>query len=305
MDEQKILADVLEQYRKGGYQVWVEPRGPDLPPFLPSSGVDAIAKKGTQTVIFQAKVRGGTNEEELPSILLTDEPDIAYAESILRELERLLNPETARSALLLAWAGVESVMRAIARREKVAVDKLGPTELLDLLYERQTLTEQEHRDLVYCMYLRNAVAHGFRASDVPADAVFLLMNLISRLLQTVKGEHRKGGALLTTVVGGELKQVDSLRHMVREATELLEEIVGNSSGIVTAQWERAEAAGGETVVTLRLSDFLGSVTATFEPKELRNKDHLGLRLRRVWGDLLQARSERQLKELRKSQRGGK
>jgi len=94
-----------------------------------------------------------------------------------------------------------------------------------------------------------------------------------------------------------IRQSAELGVLAPQATKLLEEILGASGGLVTAEWDRGEDARGQAVVILRLSDFSGSVTATFEPTELESPAHLRARLRRLWGELLQVRSHKQLQEL--------
>jgi hypothetical protein len=85
--------------------------------------------------------------------------------------------------------------------------------------------------------------------------------------------------------------------LLQQATMRLEEIGGPSAGQVKAEWDRAEDSRGRTIYTLRLSDWTGAVSAAFAPEELRNSTHMRYRLLRLWGDLLQVRSDKLLQDL--------
>ncbi len=94
-----------------------------------------------------------------------------------------------------------------------------------------------------------------------------------------------------------LQRNRELFHLAQKTTEWLEEIVGSSAGLTEAEWDVGEDARGRAVVTLRLSDWTGSVTGVFDPRELESAKETRFRLHRIWGDLLQIRSHRQLEEI--------
>lgn len=85
--------------------------------------------------------------------------------------------------------------------------------------------------------------------------------------------------------------------LLQQATKRLEEALGRSAPWVVATWGRTEDARGRPLYTLRLSDWVGTVSATFTREELQAACHDLYRWHRLWGDLLQARSERQLFQL--------
>jgi hypothetical protein len=92
--------------------------------------------------------------------------------------------------------------------------------------------------------------------------------------------------------------------LLQPATKYLEEILGHAEDPVTAEWDRAEDAGGRVWFTLKLSDFMGSAEAKFARDELTLPNHMRMRLRDLWGDLLQARSNAQVKKLQQLVNGG-
>lgn len=91
--------------------------------------------------------------------------------------------------------------------------------------------------------------------------------------------------------------------LLQQATKRLEEIVGHSEDLVTAEWDRTQDAQGRVVFTLRLADWSGWVTAVFAPEELESASHLRSRFYSLLGDLLQIRSTKQLQELMGSGQG--
>lgn len=93
------------------------------------------------------------------------------------------------------------------------------------------------------------------------------------------------------------KQWNEGTALLDQATRRLEEVLGPAADRVTAEWDRAEDQKGRLVYTLRISDWTGSATASFAPDELGSPTHMRVRLNRLWGDLLQARSHKQLEEL--------
>jgi hypothetical protein len=100
------------------------------------------------------------------------------------------------------------------------------------------------------------------------------------------------------------------RVLLQKATELLERTIGttssglasigNTSGI-RATWT-LEQRNRRPVYVLKLSDATSNVSDDFLPSELRDQAKppmLPFRLARLWGDLLEQRSHRQLGELMK------
>jgi hypothetical protein len=85
--------------------------------------------------------------------------------------------------------------------------------------------------------------------------------------------------------------------LLQQATKRLEEVLGSSAGQVKAEWDRTEDAKRRIIYTLRLSDWTGSVSAAFTPDELQSPSLMRYRFVRLWGDLLQVRSHKQLEEL--------
>ena len=89
-----------------------------------------------------------------------------------------------------------------------------------------------------------------------------------------------------------IRQAPVSHGVFEQAVKALEEVIGESASPVTAEWDQGEDSLGRSVIILRLSDFSGSVTGVFEPKEFERLSDLRQRFRLLWGDLLQIRVDK-------------
>ena len=97
--------------------------------------------------------------------------------------------------------------------------------------------------------------------------------------------------------GPALAKDRNLLALAQQRSEQLEDVVGSFAPSVTAEWDRALDAGAHPLVTLRLSDWSGSVTAVMEPKELESDKQMRGRFNFLWADLLGVRSQKHLERL--------
>jgi hypothetical protein len=106
-------------------------------------------------------------------------------------------------------------------------------------------------------------------------------------------------ATLVTKLSGAIDSDRELRDLVRGTDRILAEELGKSGGQLAAEWGVVRDSAGRLLLQLTLSDLAANaqVIGRFAPEELGNENHLRVRLRRMWGDLLEIRSHRQLKEL--------
>jgi hypothetical protein len=92
-----------------------------------------------------------------------------------------------------------------------------------------------------------------------------------------------------------IQHVGEVYKLIQQATRRLEEILGSSSGSVSAEWCGGADKQGRDLYRLTLKDFTGQVSTEFALEELGNPLHMHVRLYRLWGDLLQRRSDEQHK----------
>lgn len=55
VSERQRIERIAEEYRSKGYDVLVEPSGPDLPPFLGNHRPDLIARRGDERLVIELK----------------------------------------------------------------------------------------------------------------------------------------------------------------------------------------------------------------------------------------------------------
>src|SRR5438105_11730747 len=131
MAEPDFLDDIVEKYRKDGYDVLVRPSPDDLPAFLADTQVDILARKRDHIVAFQAKEKEASGADSIYH--MAADMGAGYAASLLEEAELLLNPQTMRAALVMAWAALEAAARASLLPGKEAFAKSPSSKLIEEL----------------------------------------------------------------------------------------------------------------------------------------------------------------------------
>lgn len=86
---------------------------------------------------------------------------------------------------------------------------------------------------------------------------------------------------------------DRLLSLVDKANRLLEIELGPSGDTVSASWQ-LEDNQGRSQLWLEIEDWTGRVKTKFSLEELASPRQTSARLVRLWGDLLQIRSHRQI-----------
>jgi hypothetical protein len=86
-------------------------------------------------------------------------------------------------------------------------------------------------------------------------------------------------------------------RLVRQITAELEDVLGVSAWYTTAEWDVVEDVEGRTMYTLTVRDFVARVAVAFTPEQLERDRERRSTLYRLWGDLLQDRNHKQLREL--------
>lgn len=93
------------------------------------------------------------------------------------------------------------------------------------------------------------------------------------------------------------KQAAEQFILLEQTEKQLEEVLGESSELVEARWDRTEDARGRSVYVLSLKDSFGEVSGNFAPTELQSPNQIDFRLYRLWGDLLGAQTKKLLQEI--------
>ena len=101
------------------------------------------------------------------------------------------------------------------------------------------------------------------------------------------------------IVDDAIREDAELTASIDRSRELLEDVIGPSNApLVDAGWSLS-VTRGKKIANLTLSDWTwpSGVQAHFEPNDLASRAEVRSRFIRLWGDLLQERNHRQIREL--------
>ena len=184
---------IAEDYTARGFRVIVEPQGKDLPEFLVGFQPDILAVGAEESVVVEVKVGTKTAASERfrdlaetikrePgwrfSLIVVDPRSDQVAPSAQQLLtrqeivERLgraeeLSEHGVRDAsFLLLWSSIEAVLRQLASREGLPLERMPSSALLKELFSLGLLS-REGLDITQRAYeVRNSLVHGFEAPEL-------------------------------------------------------------------------------------------------------------------------------------------
>lgn len=105
---------------------------------------------------------------------------------------------------------------------------------------------------------------------------------------------------MTTTMDETIKASPDLAAAIERADKILASVIGNSVVSARADWTEERDAQNRRAGKLTLSDPSSSVSTLLSLTELKNPDRLERRFIRLWGDLLQEISHKQMAKLRQS-----
>ncbi len=214
-----ILERIAEDYRRRGYDVVVEPRGANLPPFMPDATPDLIAHRGDEHLVIEVKhspqdvgrgqlsaiAKRVAGQPGWRFVLMANGPESDTAldsglnlldeQSIKRRFDEanwLVENGHPEAALMLAWASIEALLRLIAVREGLASPRTDPASLLRSAASEGLIGRDEFARLNDAFRLRSAFVHGFRPApgDYSREAV-AATKALSDISESLLAELRK------------------------------------------------------------------------------------------------------------------
>ncbi|MFN0243497.1 MAG: hypothetical protein ACKVWV_11450 [Planctomycetota bacterium] len=209
--ESQVIARTAEDYRRRGYDVEVEPRGPALPAFLDGFQPDLIARNASESVVVEVQVGTRTSVAERLrdvtervngqpgwrfSLVFVNpgQPDrvtearpapLALLEERARNAETLLRTGQRDAAFLLLWSALEGTLRLLSERAQLPLASLPPSALVRELYSAGELSRQQFDGAMSLLPIRDQLIHGF-GSQASVD-VEPLRALVTELLAEAKG----------------------------------------------------------------------------------------------------------------------
>jgi nicotinic acid mononucleotide adenylyltransferase len=212
-EKEQILLELAESYRKAGDEVSIYPRVESLPSFLKDYDPDMIVHRGQESVVVSVQSRKTLNltsahrlrdlvqaVEKQPGwrleMIMTNSEDAAYTinadrslqisevETGLQVLADLMD-RSLESAILYAWSLTEATLRLVTEKEGLISRKFDSLYLVKQLATEGIISRDEYRVLMNSRSLRNAIAHGFKTSQLNPDAVHQLIEITKQLLKNV------------------------------------------------------------------------------------------------------------------------
>jgi hypothetical protein len=211
--ERERLLQLAEEYRNKGYDISFHPNPEDLPDFLKNYRPDMIVRRENEAVIIEVKSRRSLNSsskqylqnlaqsvEQHPGwrfeLVMTNPEDAEYspkAESSLQQSEietrlqvaRQLAAQHPESAILYSWSLVEATLRLVAEHEELSLQRLDSLYLVKQLVTEGVISRPEYQLLMDALSSRNAIAHGFKATQITQGSVNELIDVVEQLLKTL------------------------------------------------------------------------------------------------------------------------
>ena len=209
--ERERLLKLAQEYCAQDYEVSLHPSLEDLPDFLINYCPDMIVRRGDEAVVVEVKSRSSLNSSsqylrilaqtieqhpgrfELVMINPEDAPYSPKAEGSLQKHEiesrlpvaRQLATQNLESAILYSWSLVEAALRLVTEEEGLSLQRVDPLYLVKQLATEGVISKSEYQLLTNALLLRNAVAHGFKTTQLTKDFINELIEITEQLLKTL------------------------------------------------------------------------------------------------------------------------
>lgn len=211
--ERERLLKLAEDYRDKGYEILFHPNPDDLPNFLKNYRPDMIVRRGDEAVVIEVKSRSSLNSsssqylrnlaqviDQHPGwrfeLVMTNPEEATYspkAEGSLQEDEiksrlqvaKQLVTQDPESAILYSWSLVEATLRLVAEKEGLSLQRFDPLYLVKQLATEGVISRSEYQLLMNALSLRNAIAHGFKTTQLTQKSVYELIEITEQLLKNL------------------------------------------------------------------------------------------------------------------------
>lgn len=213
--ERRKIGDVAREYRRAGYEVIVEPTGPQVPGFLGDYRPDLIAIGDRESVVIEVKSIRGFDRSEVNreiaaqvakqpgwrfELVVTgprrerqfdeQEPwELPVIDGYLEQVRRLLETENREAAFLLLWANTEALLRRVAEKERLQVGRLSPSQLVRELAMQGLLERFDYLALERAATLRNGLVHGMGSPKVEPALLDNLLGVIEGLREDAASQN--------------------------------------------------------------------------------------------------------------------
>jgi uncharacterized protein YutE (UPF0331/DUF86 family) len=200
--ERDFLENLLPQYEADGFTVFLHPSSAMLPPFMEGYRPDAIAIKSDKKIVIEVKRDTSSAKTNIKQIseIFAQHPEwelrVYYIpgrpqektievltpsaiENSIREVLKLRHAGRLTAALILAWATLEAIGRALLPEQLARPQPAG--RLIEVLASEGLLTASEADTLRRAVDLRNAATHGHLDQPVTVEQVDELIAAVQLL----------------------------------------------------------------------------------------------------------------------------
>jgi uncharacterized protein YutE (UPF0331/DUF86 family) len=209
---QRKLQEIAADYRTQGYDVRIEPGPEELPSFLAGFRPDLIARGPHDSIVVEVKVGTKTAVSERYrelaemirqqpgwrfSLVVIDPRSDEVAPSAqpllnqqeigdrLERANELLKAGIKDAAFLLLWVSIEALLRHIATREGLPLERVPTSSLLKELFSLGILSRGDFESAQHAFAVRNTLVHGFETTGLD-QAIEELTRLAQQLLVEIK-----------------------------------------------------------------------------------------------------------------------
>jgi hypothetical protein len=207
---ERKLQEIAADYRAQGYDVRIEPGPEDVPAFLTGVRPDLIARGPHDSVVVEVKVGTTTAASERFRELaekIRQQPGWRFSlvvidprsDEVAPSAERLLNRDAIANrlktanelrragskdaAFLLLWVSIEALLRQIATREGLPLERMPSSALLKELFSLGILSRDDLEMAQRAFAVRSALVHGFEATGLDQ-----MTEAVARLAQQLLAE---------------------------------------------------------------------------------------------------------------------
>lgn len=213
--ERERLLKLAQEYQEKGYEVSLHPNFDELPEFLRAYRYrpDMIVRRGEESVIIEVKSRSSLNIsseqlrtyakaiEKMPGwrleFVMINPEEETYSSNVERSLKQneiesqlqtinQLSSQHLESAFLFCWSLVEATLRLVTEQEFGILQRVDPLYLIKQLATEGVISRTDYKLLMNALSLRNAIAHGFKTTQLSQNAMAELIKITEQLLQTLK-----------------------------------------------------------------------------------------------------------------------
>ena len=206
--ERQRVQKVGQVYRDKGYDVLIAPQGDQLPDFLQAFRPDLIAHKGAEHIVVEVRMRGRVSDlpqvNELAKVVRNEVgwkfelfllgPENSFfmngaslftVEEIrlkIKEVAFFVESGHLEAAFLMGWSLVEAILRVLAVKEGIEGETATPDYLLKQMTFEGIIARETYHELKHAQKTRDAIAHGFKSSQLTVETVQELIDLIDEVL---------------------------------------------------------------------------------------------------------------------------